>query len=90
MCINRNRKGEEVYIKLKGSSQPAKKEITLIFEKEKQEFIFENINTYVIPSINRSFSAPIKLNAPYTFSDLEFLILYDTNLLISLKLINSF
>lgn len=51
----------------------------LLLEKQKQQFVFENIETTVIPSLNRHFSAPIKLNFPYTEDELLFLFQHDTD-----------
>ena len=54
-------------------------ETTLLLEKQKQSFIFENIAKEVVPSLNRHFSAPIKLNFPYTENELLFLFQHDTD-----------
>lgn len=51
----------------------------LLLEKKKQQFIFENIQASIVPSLNRHFSAPIKLNFPYTESELLFLFQHDTD-----------
>ncbi len=50
-----------------------------IREKE-HEFIFDNIQTIPLPSLNRSFSAPVNIQAPYHLDDLIFLMRHDTDL----------
>lgn len=42
-------------------------------------FVFKNIESRVIPSVNRGFSAPIKLDIPYTTEDLIFLMANDSD-----------
>ncbi len=54
-------------------------EKTVLLENNLQSFVFENIEADVIPSLNRHFSAPIKLNFPYTEDELLFLFKYDTD-----------
>ncbi|WP_419901235.1 aminopeptidase N [Kiloniella sp.] len=46
---------------------------TLRFDQEHQSFTFTSIDKCPVPSINRNFSAPIKLRAPYSDDDLRFL-----------------
>lgn len=43
------------------------------------EFVFEKINSEVIPSLLRNFSAPVKLEYAYTKADLGFLMAEDTD-----------
>lgn len=52
-------------------------EQVLILNTPSQVFQFKNINSKPIPSLLRNFSAPIKLNYPYSESDLQFLFKYD-------------
>ncbi len=54
-------------------------EKTLLLESNLQSFVFDNIEADVIPSLNRHFSAPIKLNFPYTEDELVFLFKHDTD-----------
>lgn len=51
----------------------------LLLEKQTQQFVFENIDTDVVPSLNCHFSAPIKLHFPYTEDELLFLFQHDTD-----------
>lgn len=51
----------------------------LRWETKSEEFVFENVEAEVIPSLLRNFSAPIKLNYDYTKADLGFLMAEDTD-----------
>jgi len=51
----------------------------LSLTQSKQTFQFDNIEAEPIVSLNRNFSAPIKLNAPYAREDLAFLMAHDTD-----------
>lgn len=54
---------------------------TVLEIKEKKEtFIFENIHSIPLPSLNRHYSAPVHVKAPYLEDDLIFLMKYDTDL----------
>ena len=52
----------------------------LIVDKPEMQFHFENVLSKPIPSLLRSFSAPINLNFQYTNKELLLLIQWDTNL----------
>ncbi len=70
--------GEELPLKLEGENtenQVTKR--TLRFDKEHQTFIFVDVNELPIPSLNRNFSAPIKLSTKYTTENLAFLMGHD-------------
>jgi aminopeptidase N len=45
----------------------------LVFDQPKQIFVFSGVATEPVPSINRGFSAPIKLTANISAQDLQFL-----------------
>lgn len=49
----------------------------LVLEKSKQTFVFSGLSEKPILSINRNYSAPIKLNQEQTDEDLSFLALHD-------------
>ncbi len=51
----------------------------LSFTEETQTFNFTNIAENPVISLNRGFSAPIKLKAPYTKDDLAFLMAHDSD-----------
>lgn len=52
---------------------------TLEITKPEETFTFQNISEKAIPSINRGFSAPIKVHTPYTNDDLMFLMAHDND-----------
>ncbi|TIE19414.1 aminopeptidase N, partial [Legionella pneumophila] len=52
----------------------------LILDQEEIEFQFENIQTRPIPSLLRSFSAPVHMKYEYSYQDLLLLMRFDTNL----------
>lgn len=52
---------------------------TLELKKEKEDFIFENITERPIASLNRGFSAPIKLISDLSFDDQLFLMAHDSD-----------
>lgn len=54
-------------------------ETVLHLKSEKQEFIFTNVPEEPIPSLLRDFSAPVKINYPYTDEQLLSLLAYDNN-----------
>ncbi|WP_343560038.1 aminopeptidase N [Kiloniella sp. b19] len=51
----------------------------LILDKASKTFRFENISEAVVPSINRGFSVPVKLEAHHSEADLAFLMAYDSD-----------
>ncbi|MDO9181752.1 MAG: aminopeptidase N, partial [Bacteriovorax sp.] len=52
---------------------------TLELKKEKEEFVFDNIMELPIASLNREFSAPIKLSSDLSFNDQLFLMAHDSD-----------
>ncbi|KLN62039.1 aminopeptidase N [Kiloniella spongiae] len=58
-----------------GDKQTTKR--TLQFDQDHQIFTFVDVNELPVPSLNRNFSAPIKLSTKYTTGDLAFLMGHD-------------
>ena len=52
---------------------------TLELKKISEEYIFENINEMPIASLNREFSAPIKLTSDLSFENQLFLMAHDSD-----------
>tara|TARA_B100000700_G_C15042310_1_gene855962 strand:+ start:366 stop:3101 length:2736 start_codon:yes stop_codon:yes gene_type:complete len=75
-----NQDGEDISIESTNFSK-IKKQKTIILEilKENEKFVFENISAKPIPSLLRSFSAPVKLNFDYSNEDLAFLMKNDSD-----------
>lgn len=61
-------------ISLNGKNTPTQ---TLIIDKKEKNFSFPNVTTKPIPSLLRSFSAPIKIEYPYTDEELLILMCHD-------------
>lgn len=53
--------------------------VTLVVSQEYQEYVLLEVKEKPILSLNRDFSAPIKLNVDYTKEELFFLMAYDSN-----------
>lgn len=51
----------------------------LTISEEQQDFVFENISEKPVPSLLRSFSAPVKMNFDYSRDELMFLISHDSD-----------
>ncbi len=56
-------------------------ETTKIFylEKDKQDFVVENVSSAPVPSVLRNFSAPVKLKSKVTEPELSFLMVHDSD-----------
>ncbi len=52
---------------------------TLEIKNMKEEFVFENINERPVASLNREFSAPVKLTSDLSFDDQIFLMAHDSD-----------
>ncbi|MBF0312714.1 MAG: aminopeptidase N [Oligoflexia bacterium] len=51
----------------------------LLLDQEKNTFVYNDIKSAVVPSLNRSFSAPVKIFTNYSFDDLMFLMANDAD-----------
>jgi len=67
--------GEALPLTINGNAGEVE-EVLHVSEAE-QEFIFENVQVYPIPALLRGFSAPVKLNYPYTRDELTLLMQYE-------------
>lgn len=75
-------KGTELPLKLLGGSkgeQPLLSEGVLLLRAEEQFFDFLVESSDIVPSLNRDFAAPIKLQAEYRDNELAFLMENDAN-----------
>ncbi len=73
------RGGEELSLQLAGESPGSAKSMTLVLDQEHQSFVFEEIGEAPVPSLLRGFSAPVKLNYPYSSVDLAILMAHDSD-----------
>ena len=74
-----NEQGQELPLKLKGSSVPQCLELVLNITQESETFVFENVSETPTPSLLRGFSAPVKLEFDYSQDQLLFLASQDTD-----------
>ncbi|MBS4167945.1 aminopeptidase N [Parachlamydia sp. AcF125] len=73
-----NDKGESLSFIPPNSSEKMT-EAVLCISQAKETFIFEDVFSKPIPSVNRDFTAPITLAAPYSRRDYALLMAYDPN-----------
>ena len=72
--------GKDMPFKLKGSSAEATTEIVLEFDTVEETYVFEDVPSNPVPSVLRTFSAPVKLEiAGQTDEDLVFLFANDSD-----------
>ena len=69
--------GNEMKLKLNDENQPFTDRGILLISQESQHFIFEDLKEAPVLSLNQNFSAPIKLNTPYSFDEYAFLMAFD-------------
>jgi aminopeptidase N len=72
-------KGNPVPLALAGEDEPSGDSRLLLLEDYEQEFVFTDIAEPPVPSLLRGFSAPVKLDYPYTHSELALLMGHDTD-----------
>jgi aminopeptidase N len=76
-------KNGQMVMKLKGEpirlQGRERRERMLEVVAEQQKFVFENIPEKPVPSILRNFSAPVRLDYPYSRDDLIYLMIRDTD-----------
>ncbi len=74
------RNGEELPLQLAGESEAsAPTDRVLALSESEQDFVFQNVSEKPIPSLLRSFSAPVRLNFDYSDEELVFLMVHDTD-----------
>ncbi len=72
-------KGKKLTLKLKDKNQALIDRGIILISQEKQKFVFQEILEAPILSLNQNFSAPIKLNTPYSFDEYAFLMAFDSD-----------
>lgn len=71
--------GDEFDLQLRGSGKAPQKEMVLDVMEAEQEYVFENVPSLPVPSLLRSFSAPVRLNYEYQDDDLQLLLVHDSD-----------
>lgn len=69
--------GGELPLRLSGETVPAGTTRVLELTDAEQQFVFEDVNAAPVPSLLRGFSAPVRLEFPYSTADLAFLMAHD-------------
>lgn len=71
--------GQSLPLQLAGENSTAGTSCVLELRDAEQTFVFFNVKSRPVPSLNRHFSAPIRLEFSYTDSDLAFLMANDSD-----------
>ena len=71
--------GRELPLQLAGDVSVSDTSRILLVEEEQQSFVFEGISEQPVPSLLRVFSAPVKLDYPYSGSELAVLMAHDSD-----------
>jgi len=71
--------GEELPLQLAGETAPAGTSRVLLLEEQQTSFTFVNIDASPVPALLRGFSAPVKLDFPYTAQALATLMTHDSD-----------
>ena len=71
--------GNDLPLQLKGEKQPTQGTKVLEINQPEQEFVFIHVDQKPTPSLLRNFSAPVKLNYPYTLEELSLLMIHDSD-----------
>ena len=61
------------------NSDSVVEETVLVFNQAEQTFVFNDVTQEVIPSLLRGFSAPVRLEYPYSDADLMLLLAHDSD-----------
>jgi len=71
--------GAEVPLRLEGENAAVGTERVLELSEPEQRFVFEDVASPPVPSLLRGFSAPVRLDAPFTDAELGHLLAHDTD-----------
>jgi aminopeptidase N len=74
-----SRDGSELPLQLLGEKTGSGKSRVLLLTEAQQSFTFTGIDEAPVPSLLRRFSAPVKLDYPYTAADLAVLMAHDSD-----------
>jgi len=74
-----SQEGTELVLQLSGEDSPLGTSRMLVLEEAHQNFVFEGVDAEPIPSLLREFSAPVKLEYPYSTSELAVLMTHDSD-----------
>ena len=74
-----SKNGAELPLQLSADDSPPGNSRLLVLEEAQQSFVFEGVGERPIPSLLREFSAPVKLEYPYSSSELAVLMAHDSD-----------
>ncbi|TGU74371.1 aminopeptidase N [Geomonas terrae] len=74
-----DREGNELPLALAGEGAPSGTQRVLELTRETESFVFTGLSSRPVPSLNRNFSAPVKLDYPYSDDDLTLLMTRDSD-----------
>ena len=72
-----DRQGRPLELRLTGEDQSGGFSRLFLLQEAEQDFVFEGITEQPVPSLLRGFSAPVKLDYPYSSADLAVLMAHD-------------
>ncbi|MEC5384706.1 aminopeptidase N [Uliginosibacterium sp. H3] len=72
-------KGNELPLRLAGEERVQGTQCTLSIRKDKQRFVFADVDAEPVPSLLRGFSAPVVLDYPYSNDELTHLMAFDSD-----------
>lgn len=75
-----DKQGRDLPLQIQGENQPQEGSRVLAISQKQQQFVFVNIAEKPTPSLLRHFSAPVKLNYPYTLEELALLMTHDSDI----------
>lgn len=75
-----DKQGRDLPLQIQGENQPQEGSRVLAISQKQQQFVFVNIAEKPAPSLLRHFSAPVKLNYPYTLEELALLMTHDSDI----------
>lgn len=75
-----DQQGKEINLQLAGQPElSGQTDIVLAVTERQQEFVFTGIDEKPVPSLLRSFSAPVRMYYPYDSDELYFLMVHDSD-----------
>jgi aminopeptidase N len=71
--------GQDLPLQLQGETETLAGTKVLVIRDSQQEFVFTHVSQKPAPSLLRNFSAPVKLDYPYTLEELALLMAHDSD-----------
>ena len=71
--------GHALPLRLQGEQEGTGSSRLLVLDEEQQSFVFEGVEERPIPSVLRGYSAPVKIDCPYSTAELAVLMAHDSD-----------